>query len=485
MNKPNIVIIYADDLGYGDLSCYGAQDILTPNVDKLLEHGIQLNNGYTASTVCTPARYSLITGQYPFRNEKTKILPGNAGCIIPTNMNTLPKVLKQGGYTTAVVGKWHLGLGNDDLDWNKEISVTPNDIGFDHSFIFPATNDRVPCVYVQNRSVLNLDPADPIEVTYSKQCPYDDIDTYEKNPEKLRMRSSHGHCHSIINGVGRVGYMRGGKKALWKDEDLAERFLKEATDFVDKSGDTPFFLFYPLHQPHVPRLPNEKFAGKSKLGPRGDVILELDWCVGELTAHLEKIGKLDNTIIIFSSDNGPVLDDGYEDGSPTDNGAHSPTGGLRGGKYSKYDGGARVPFIISWKNQIQARSSDALFCQTDFMASFASMLNIDLAQDDAVDSINLIDFILGQNDIGRQDIMFEGTFKGHSLRTDNWEYIPICEGPEFTPNSNVETGNSTVEQLFNMKFDRAQTKNLAAEYPEIVANLKARVAQIENSTKTR
>ncbi len=487
MNKPNVIIIYADDLGYGDVSCYGAEDIQTPNVDKLLDHGTKFYNGYTTSSVCTPARYSLLTGNYPFRNKGTKILPGDADSLISRDTNTLPKVMQQGGYRTAVIGKWHLGLGEGKLDWNKEINLTPNDLGFDYSFIFPATNDRVPCVYLKNRNILNLDPNDPIEVIYNKQqSPFDDIDTYDKNPEKLRRLSTHGHNHSIVNGVGRVGYMRGGNAALWKDEDLAERFSNEAKEFMDESGDQPFFIFYALHQPHVPRLPNEKFAGKSKLGPRGDVILELDWCVGQIQEHLKKIGKLDDTIIIFSSDNGPVLDDGYVDGAREMNGVHSAAGGLRGNKYTKFEGGARVPFIISWHNHIKKGSTDAILSQVDFMASFADMLGVPLADCDALDSQNFIDLILGKSNVGRTEAMFESVHKCQTLSTQKWAYLqPIGDGPAFTHGSKVETGITTEVQLFNLQYDRSQSKNVAANYPEVVAELDKRLNEILSAPKTR
>ncbi len=489
MKKPNIVVIYADDLGYGDVSCYGAADIQTPNIDKLAENGIQFTSGYSTSAVCTPARFSLLTGSYPFRNKDTQILPGNAGCIIPKDCRTLPKILKEGGYTTGVVGKWHLGIGDgtreNGVDWNQTVDHTPNDLGFDHSFIFPGTNDRVPCVYLKNRNVLNLDPNDPIEVSYAQECPFDDIVTYAKNPEKLRMESAHGHNHSIINGVGRIGFMRGGEKATWKDEDLAERFLAEAKGFMDSSKEKPFFLFYALHQPHVPRLPMERFKGKSKLGVRGDVILELDWCVGEITKHLEEKGILEDTMIIFSSDNGPVLNDGYKDGAVEDNGIHRPAGGLRGGKYSKYDGGARVPFIVSWKGQQMPRKSDAILSQVDFSASFASMLGITLGENDCPDSENMIDLLTGKNDVGREETLFESMNKAMVLRRGQWEYLEPSAGAVIAVNTQIELGNAPEPQLYNMLYDRGQREDVMAEYPEIGKEMAEAIEKIKKSVKTR
>ncbi len=487
MNKPNVIIIYADDLGYGDLSCYGAEDISTPNLDNLLQNGIRFDSGYSPSAVCTPARYGLLTGAYPFRKSNARILPGNAGCIIDKDTYTLPKVFKSAGYNTAVVGKWHLGLGDgtSEIDWNTELNHTPNDTGFDYSFIFPATNDRVPCVYIKDRAVQNLDKSDPIEVFYGKECPFEDkIATYANSPDKLRMRSSHGHNNSIVNGVGRIGYMRGGEAATWRDEDLAECFLGEVKSFISKNSNDPFFMFYALHQPHVPRLPSERFAGLSELGPRGDVILELDWCVGEVVSHLEKEGLLDNTIIIFSSDNGPILNDGYCDNATQDIGMHRPAGPLRGSKYSKYEGGARVPFILSWHNNIKPKTTDEVVSQVDFMASFADMLGVDLPQDSAPDSRNLIDLLLGKADVGRDEVVFEGAQKGITLRQGKWAYIAPFTETAFHRSTRVEFGNSLDPQLFNLSYDLGQRENVSHAYPEIAQKMQARVEEILAGNKT-
>ncbi len=479
MTKPNIVMIYVDDLGYGDLSCYGAEDIHTPNIDKLAENGIRFDDAYASSAVCTPARYSLLTGDYPFRNPYTEILAGDAQCIISKEQMTLPKMLKCADYTTAVIGKWHLGLGDGNVDWNKTIEHTPNDVGFDYSYIFPGTNDRVPCVYVKNRDVVNLDSNDPIEVYYGKECPFDDIDTYEKNPEKLRLLSSHGHNHSIINGVGRIGYMKGGSAAIWKDEDLTDAFLTEAKNFMTDNAEQPFFLYYAAHQPHVPRLPSKQFEGLSGLGARGDVILELDWCVGEIMQHLQKLEILDNTIVIFSSDNGPVLNDGYLDQAVEKNGKHRPAGPLRGGKYSKFDGGARIPMLISWNNHIVPRISNGLISQMDLLASFASMLGVTLSSQH--DSQNVLDVLLGNSDNGRSEVMYESVQKIRVLREGKWVYLPPSKGVAVSPFTGIELGNGEFDQLYNLQYDISQHDNVAEEYPAIVEKMKARLAEILNN----
>ena len=486
MSNPNVILLLADDLGYGDLSCYGGVGAQTPHIDALLEHGVRFADGYSTSAVCTPARYSILTGEYPFRNPDTHILPGDAPCIIGKEQGTLPKVFRKAGYRTAAIGKWHLGLGSGDLDWNKPISHTPNDIGFDYSYIFPATNDRVPCVYVKNRLVENLDENDPIEVSYDAKCPFEGIATSERNPELLRMRHSNGHNNSIINGVGRIGYMRGGQKAVWRDEDLAEQFLSEAEKFIKEDPEKPFFLYYALHQPHVPRVPNPKFAGKSGLGPRGDVIMEMDHCVGKLTAFLEKEGLLDNTILLFTSDNGPVLDDGYMDDAERFNAMaqHRPAGPLRGGKYSKFEGGARIPLIVSWKSHIRPAVSHALVSQVDFAASFASMLGVDLG-DWAPDSQDHLDAFLGESIEGREEIFAEAANKSHFLRQGKWTYMQPSEGPAHDFTTNIELGNSRDHQLFNMEYDVGQRINVAEIHPDLVEKMSHRIEEIKASARTR
>ncbi|HAI84472.1 MAG TPA: arylsulfatase, partial [Chitinophagaceae bacterium] len=272
--KPNIILIYTDDLGYGDLTCYGTSIVPTPNIDQLAKNGVRYTNAHATSATCTPSRFSLLTGKYAWRKEGTGIAPGDASLIIPTNTVTLPKMLLTAGYNTAVVGKWHLGLGDaSGVNWNGKITPGPLEIGFNYSFLIPATGDRVPCVFVENHEVLNLDKNDPIAVSYTG--PVDaTAPTGKSNPELLKMQPSHGHDMTIINGVSRIGYMSGGKAALWKDEDFADILVNKATAYIQSQKNNPFFLYFSTHDIHVPRLPHARFAGKSGLGPRGDVLLQ-------------------------------------------------------------------------------------------------------------------------------------------------------------------------------------------------------------------
>lgn len=458
--KPNIIFIYADDLGYGDVSAYGAIGLKTPHIDEIANNGRLFTNGYATSATCSPSRYALLTGTYPWRNENAKILPGTAPLLIDTAQVTIPKMLKSKGYHTGIVGKWHLGLGNGDVNWNTQISPGPNEVGFDYSFIMAATQDRVPTVYIKNGYVVNLDPKDPISVDYEKN--FEGEPTGKDHLELLKMTWHHGHNNSIVNGIPRIGFMKGGTSAKWKDEDMADTFLNEAKNYVKKQKQHPFFLYYALQQPHVPRTPSPRFVGTSGMGPRGDVIVEADWCVGELLKTLKEEGILENTLIVFSSDNGPVLSDGYYDDAVEKLGAHKPAGALRGGKYSLFEAGTRVPFITYWKGNIKAGKSDALVSQVDLFTSLANFVGSNLT---VPNSQNMMEVFLGKSDSGRVDLILEATSRT-AYRNGDWVLIPPYNGPAISKEVNIELGNSKTFQLYNIKQDMGQKNNLAKENPE-------------------
>jgi arylsulfatase A-like enzyme len=452
---PNIIIIYADDLGYGDVGAYGATEIKTPNIDKLANGGIKFTQGYASSATCTPSRYALLTGIYPWRNKNARILPGTAPLLIDTAQLTLPKMLKKQGYHTGIVGKWHLGLGNGFTDWNKHISPGPNEVGFDYSYVMAATQDRVPTVYIENGWVQGLDPDDPIEVSYKKN--FEGEPTGKDHPEMLRIRWHHGHNSSIVNGIPRIGFMKGGEKARWVDENMADTFLVKAQNYIVSHKNEPFFLYYALQQPHVPRTPHPRFVGKTTLGPRGDVIVEADWCVGEILNTLEKEGLLENTLIVFTSDNGPVLNDGYYDDAVEKLGKHTPWGPFRGGKYSLYEAGTHLPFITYWKGTIQPATSDAVVSQVDLLTSLASFVN---SQDKSQDGVDLMDVFLGKSHKGRDDLILEAGGRT-AFRKGDWKMIPPYKGKAVNKSVNIELGNSNHFQLYNLKEDKGERNNLA------------------------
>ncbi len=468
--RPNFIIICADDLGFGDLGCYGANGIRTPNLDRMASQGVRFTNFYATAATCTPSRYSLLTGSYPWRNPRARILAGDAPMIIGPDELTLPAALKRAGYATSIIGKWHIGLGNGEIDWNGEIRPTPVDVGFDEAFIMAATNDRVPAVYVKDRRVHNLDPKDPLDVHYSKNNPFPEVPTGRTHPELLTMRhSDEQHYDTIINGVPRIGFSRGGKSATWDDTTMTDVFLGQAKDFISRKKDSPFFLYMALHQPHVPRIPSKRFAGASDKGPRGDVIMELDWVVGEVIDHLKKQGLDKNTIVVFSSDNGPILDDGYADQAEERTGSHRPAGPLRGGKYSLFDGGARVPTIVWAPGFVEPGESDVLLSQVDFLASFAHLAGQDIDPAEKADSQQLADAILGTSRHGRDSLVTEGFGAKTLVREGHWVLIPAYPGPRLFGDKKVESGYSDEIQLYDLSADIGQRKNLASTHPERVA----------------
>ena len=468
--NPNIIIIYTDDLGYGDVSAYNKGTLNTPNIDKLANEGIRFNNGYASSATCSPSRYALLTGTYPWRKSGLRVITGGSLAIDTTEM-TIPKVLKTQGYHTGIVGKWHLGLGSGDgvagsgiIDYNSYISPGPNQVGFDYSYIMPDTQDRVPTVYIENGNVVNLDSDDPIEVNFFHQNKHDDygLPTGLKNPELTTMKWHHGHNGSIVNGVPRIGYMKGGEKALWSDIDMADHFLIKAQEYIKENKDNPFFLFYTLQQPHVPRTPHPRFEGLSGMGPRGDVIIEADWCIGELYKTLETEGILENTLIIFSSDNGPVLNDGYYDDAVEKLGDHTPSGGLRGGKYSLFEAGTKVPFITYWKGKINPGISDELISQIDLFNSISKIAGAEYKSKDGLDFSNLI---LNNKGNGREELILEASTRT-AYRKGDWVMIPPYKGPEISKYVNIELGNSMDFKLYNLKDDPSQKVDLSKKEPE-------------------
>ncbi|MEM9984675.1 MAG: arylsulfatase [Bacteroidota bacterium] len=464
--RPNIVVIYLDDLGYGDVGAYGATELETPNMDHIAKEGLRFTQGYASSATCTPSRYALLTGQYPWRNKRAKILPGTAPLLIDPAQPTLPGLLKENGYHTGIVGKWHLGLGNGQTDWNQPINPGPNQVGFDYSYILAATQDRVPTVYIEDGEVVGLDPNDPIEISYQENFPGQP--TGKTHPELTTMKWHHGHNGTIVNGVPRIGFMKGGEAARWNDTTMADHFLAKAQAYVKEHKDGPFFLYYAMQQPHVPRTPHPRFAGTTGLGPRGDVIAEADWCLGEFLKTLEEEGLLNNTMIVFSSDNGPVLNDGYFDDAVEKIGEHDPKGGLRGGKYSLFEAGTRVPFITYWPGKIKPGISDALVCQMDLLASIAAMLEISAPE---LDSKDLHQTLLGESNAGREQLIIEATTRT-AFRQGDWVLIPPYPGPAVNKMVNIELGNGDAYLLYNLKDDLGQGQNLAEAMPEKLAEMR-------------
>ncbi len=485
--KPNIIIILADDLGAGDLSCAGATTIKTPNIDRLAGAGVRFTQGYAPSATCTPSRYSLLTGEYAWRQKakSNSILDGDAPLCIEPGRLTLPAMLRQAGYQTGVVGKWHLGLGDGQtrVNFNGEVKPGPLEIGFDYSHIIPATVDRVPSVWIENHKVLGLDPADPIEVSYLKNI--SDEPTGLQHPELLtRYGADKQHACTIINGISRIGYMKGGKSARFKDEELASTVVAKSIEFIEQRKDQPFFLSIGLFEPHVPRVAEKPFVGTSKSGLRGDVIQQVDWEVGEIMKTLDRLDLAKNTIVIFSSDNGPILFDGYYDRSVEDLNGHQPTAGLRGWKYLTFEGGCRVPLIARWPKHIKPRVSDQLFSLVDIYATLAKIVGEKIPSPTAPDSLDLSAVLLGKTKKNVRDNTVLHGIGGLALRQGDWKYIPATAGAggmgsgANAADARFAAANIPEPLLFDLATDPNETTNVIAKHPEKAKELAKRLETI-------
>lgn len=488
--RPNVVIIYGDDVGFGDIGVNGSEKIPTPNIDRLASEGINFTDAHCPAATCSPSRFSLLTGHLAKRRNIGILGPNSRMPITPDDY-TLPKLFQDAGYATAVIGKWHLGLGAEgqELDWNGEVKPGPLEIGFDYSFLLPNTNDRVPCVYLENHRVVNLDPNDPISLYEKKDPRSTEYPDGRENPEAMTYyASTHGHNQSVIGGIGRIGVMYGGKSALWNDETMGDEFLRRTDAWLSKhtqaNPDQPFFLYLPSQMIHVPRTPHPRFHGATELGYRGDAMVEFDATVGAVRQMLEKFHVADNTIIIFSSDNGPVYDDGYDDGTTVktstaevDQG-HDASAEFRGGKYQIYEGGTRVPMIVHWPGQIEPGTSDALISHTDFMASFAEFLDVPLPQGAAPDSQNVIDALLGESEEGNELIIEEAPGGKIALRHEEWKLALVDRG------GGGENAEPTYA-LYNLANDIGEQNNVIDEFPGKAAEMKAILTQIRDGASLR
>jgi arylsulfatase A-like enzyme len=489
--RPNVIIIYADDVGYNDVGIYGAELIPTPNLDEMARSGLMMTSAYATASTCTPSRYSLLTGEYAFRNQRAQILDGDAPLLIDPETRTLPDLFKEAGYQTSIVGKWHLGLGNGDIDWNETIQPGPLELGFDESFIVPTTVDRVPTVYVNGHIVEGLNPdEDPLFVSYEEN--FEGEPTGLSNPEMLRYPADRQHAGSIVNRISRIGWQKGGESAMWIDIDMTREMVERGKDFMMRNKDNPFFMFFPMHQNHVPRAPNPEFIGRSGTGLRGDHVVELDWAVGQIFTALDDMDLSENTLVIFSSDNGPIYDDGYKDGAITDANGHDANGPLRGGKYTSYEGGTRLPFIVNWPGVVsEGMVSDAAFSQVDLMASLSSIIGVELPDSIGIDSMNFEETLLGKTNKSRPYVLQQGAGENYyGLRMGDWKLIPATVPPQFAnmkhnsrenPISTPMPARNTM-YLYNLSDDPGETTNLANEYPERVEEMTMLLDLIKNSS---
>jgi arylsulfatase A-like enzyme len=489
IDRPNIVVILSDDVGYGDLSCYGATHVHTPRIDSLAADGLRFTQAHSDAATCTPSRYAMLTGSYAWRHDGVRVLPGDAKLLIESHQATIPSVLKSAGYTTGLVGKWHLGLGEGTIDWNGEIKPGPCEVGFDDAFFFAATADRVPTVYIHNHRVVNLDPKDPIQVSYDHRIGNEP--TGKEDPELLKMKLSEGHDGTIVDGISRIGFMTGGHSARWKDETMAATFTGKAVEFIEKNQHQPFLLYFTPSDIHVPRAPAAQFAGRNACGVRCDVIDQLDWSVGQILDTLHRLRLEENTIVLFTSDNGPVVNDGYDDGSDRKLDGHKPAGPFRGGKYTIFEGGTTMPFLVRWTGHIRPGVSNALIDQLDLLASFAALTHQKVPAGTAEDSVDVLSALLGKSERGRESLVEEADVL--AIREGNWKLIDRGQRPgahhppEWKPAADAAVSNGHEEkfpvaelELYDITADPYETHNLAAQHPEIVERLRKALAQLRS-----
>ncbi len=463
VSPPNIVFILADDVGWGDLGSYGATKTRTPNLDRLAGEGVRFTRAYASAPACSASRYALLTGRNHWRDDVDLVISAEGPLAIQRDRPNLPSLLKAAGYTTGVVGKWHLGFGEAGPDWNGELAPGPLEVGFDHFYGFPVTNGHVPCVYIDGHNVVGLDPADPIRIDLKN--PLDDGPTGETPGIELKIKPEfRSHAGTVVDGISRIGYMSGGKRARWKDEEITDTLTREAVRFIEANRDERFFLYFATHDVHAPFWPHRRFRGASQSGNRGDALFALDWSVGEVLTTLDRLGLRDNTLVIFSSDNGAGKVAGFwlDPGSVAS--GHKANAPWRGGKGSVYEGGLRVPFVVRWPSRVPAGVvSDAMFGLVDMTASLASLAGQAGPHDAAIDSVNVLPALMSPSaaDDGRRDLVCSMDGERFAIWHKSWKMHMARVGADA----------SLPVELYDLAVDPAETKNIADQHPEVVRNL--------------
>ncbi|MBP7143342.1 MAG: arylsulfatase [Opitutaceae bacterium] len=471
---PNIVIILADDLGYGDLGAYGATRIRTPNIDRLAKEGMRFTDAHSPHSVCTPSRYGLLTGRYAWRTwNGSGTLWSDDPLLIETNRLTLPKILKSAGYQTAIIGKWHLGFGAPDTpgwddrkgpDYNLELKPGPLEVGFDYFFGVPHVG-QFPHVYIENHRIVGLDPSDPISIVLDPKW----------------------HRASYLLRLGTPAHtFTGGTAARYQHEDLAVRLTEKTAEWIERQQREPFFLFVAHRNPHAPYRPSARFKGTSEIGAYGDMINELDWSVGEILSALNRRGLTDNTLVLFASDNGGVTD--YRDSKVAEIAGHRLNGPWFGQKTEVYEGGCRVPLLVRWPGRVRHGSqSDALVALTDLMATCAELLGHPLPADAGEDSFSFLSTLLGNDPIQptRQSIVQDSSGGIFAIREGAWKLILGQGGGGFRWVGKPPDPAKPPAQLYNLAEDPGETKNLYGSQPVIETRLRSLLREIQFSGRSR
>ncbi len=471
---PNVIVILADDLGYGDVGCYGATKVKTPHIDRLAAEGRKFTDAHSASAVCTPSRYALLTGEYPHRRNMYVPVFLKTGLMIDTKQKTVASLMKSAGYATACIGKWHLGFGEKSPNWNGKLKPGPLEVGFDYYFGVPVVNSHPPFVYVENHKVVGLLPSDPF--------------VFGKTAKTRKFREKMG-----LNQIGGADAAH----ALYDDEMVATTCTKKAVNWIKKQDQNPFFLYLATTNIHHPFTPHPRFKGTSQCGVYGDFIHELDWTVGEITKTLKEQGIEKDTLLIFTSDNGGMFNIGGQEAWAA---GHQLNGELLGFKFSAWEGGHRVPFIAKWPRKIQpGTTSKQLLGNVDLIATLAHLVGKKLEDRQGIDSINMLPALIDspQEPI-RENLILAARMPSHlAIRKGKWLYVDARGGGGFSgkkpgqhtfagppaisyvkrKNSDIKDGKIKNEaphgQLYDLEKDRAQTTNLYHQYPEVVKDMKA------------
>ena len=484
--RPNIVLIFADDVGYGDLGCYGATHVRTPNLDRLAHQGRRFTDAHSASAVCTPSRYALLTGRYPFRRGN---LWGpvflKSPLVVDPDRATMADMAKRAGYATACIGKWHLGFGDKaPTDWNQPLKPGPLELGFDYYFGMPVVNSHPPFVYVENDRVVGHDPDDPFVYGQTAKTRLFD--------EKF--------------GIDAIGGAEAAH-ALYDDEAVGTTLTKKAVEWIRARDeqDEPFFLYFATTNIHHPFTPAERFQGTSDAGRYGDFIHELDWIVGEIAETLEATGQADNTLFIFTSDNGGMLNRGGQEAWRR---GHRLNGNLLGFKFDAWEGGHRIPFIARWPGHIEADSeSDSLISNIDMLATIADVLDIERSDDEGPDSVSLLPAFTGEpHTVVRNALVIAPVRAANlSLRMGDWMLIGGQGGGGFSAtqvgdhgfggpaafpftgqvNSDIEDGkirtDAPQQQLYDLREDPGEHHNVIRDHPDVVNEMTKLLERIKAS----
>ena len=481
---PNLVVVMGDDVGYSDLEAYGGTLARTPSLNQMAAEGIVFTDAYAPASTCSPTRYSFVTGEYAWRSTSGSGIIGPTAplAIRPATRPTLARVMQQLGYRTAIIGKWHLGLGDPPAtDFNaRPIKPGPLDLGFDVFFGIPSTNDRVPSVYIDDDHVFLLDPSDPIYIGEQARIRGEPQASHAA-AGMLKYPADSQHSGTVVNGISRIGLMAGGQAARWRDEDVPDELLRRAGAFMQDAvqRQQPFFLFYSSLDIHVPRYPKQQFRNQRPgCGHRCGTMEQLDWQLGELIKQVDALGQGNNTLVIFSSDNGPILNDGYIDQAAVNYANHRTAGPFSGGKYDIQEGGTRVPLITRWTGTIAGgQRSSALVSLIDILASGAALAGVQRPADAGPDSFNVLEALMGLSQVSTRDHIVTNTNAGRMLgiRQGDWK---------LTASVNQSNGQLQSPKLYNLVNDVPERMDLAGVNANKLNELLALLDKLRNDGKS-